>query len=86
MPEYLVRSGQLCAVVEAEGTIEAIHAGIVHRAPDDDPLELGAVIEVIDLAQCEAATTYFQSAATLAMLNFQEPDVCGLAVTTGSVS
>ena len=87
MPEYLVRSGGLCAVVQAAGTVEAFHAGIVNWKHDDDGvLELGASIEVTALDDCDAAKTYLNAPATLALLGFEEPESCGLAVSTTTVS
>jgi hypothetical protein len=87
MPEYLVRSGRLCAVVQAEGAVEAIHSGIANWKQDDDGvLELGASIEVTALDDCDAAKVYLNAPATLALLGFEEPESCGLAVSPTTVS
>lgn len=87
MPEYLVRSGNLCAVVEADGTIEAVHSGIAHwKADDDGMLELGNVIEIVALDACDAAKTYLNAPATLALMGFEDTDSCGCTAPTMTVS
>lgn len=81
MAEFLVRSGKLCAVAKAEGPIDAIMVAVGNWKTDQDGvLEIGKVIQVIALDECELATTYLNAAGTLALLGFEEPESCGLAV------
>ena len=99
MPEYLVRSGGLCAVVEADNEGAAIHSAIANwkdtpaaahcpgcECPDDDVLQLGAVTQVLPLDLCDDRIVYLPTASMLTKMGFEEPESCGFAVATTTVS
>ena len=87
MPDFLIRSGVLCAVVDADNAGAAIHGAIANwKSTDDGVLELGAVTQVLPLDLCEDRMVYLPTGTMLAGMGFEEPESCGLAVATTTVS
>jgi len=87
MAEFLVRSGEFNAIVQAESRVKAIETAIRIRSEDTvDPIEFGAVTQVINLDECEAATWYTKTEDVLHALQFKEPESCGAVVTPTNLS
>lgn len=78
MPEFLVRSGDLCVVSDAPDVDTAV-AGAITDYVGRGGLTLGMVIEVIPLnhEKCEEVTVWSLTEDTLKRLGFTEDTVCG---------
>lgn len=83
MPEFLVRSGPLCAVVDADDTVDAFTKAVTECG---DGLQLGSSTQIIALDACEAATTYQSTLGLLKIIGFEDQTPCGSpdVTTTGS--